>query len=107
MPFGVTDFLVQSVGSYPEKIPTAATTHIRTDVAPGLATNPFAVERCSQEDFSGGPGASPLASAGLFAPLTPNAKKAKSANSRPRSTPENSAKAKAPATFRSKASSTT
>ncbi len=71
VPFGVTDFLVSSVGAYPEKIPTAATTHIRTDVAPGLATNPFAVELCSKTDFEGGAGASPLASAGLFA--TPDA----------------------------------
>ena len=62
VPFGVTDFIVQNVGSYPEKIPTAATTHIRTDVAPGLATNPFAVERCSLEEFGGGP----LVSAGLY-----------------------------------------
>jgi len=66
VPFGVTDFLVANVGSYPEKIPTAATTHIRTDVAPGLATNPFAVERCSLTDFEGGAGASPLAAAGLY-----------------------------------------
>ena len=51
---------------YPEKVPTAATTHIRTDVAPGLATNPFAVELCSQTDFAGGPTGSPLAAAGLF-----------------------------------------
>ena len=52
VPFGVTDFLVASDGkAYPEKVPTAATTHIRTDVAPGLATNPFAVERCSLDGF--------------------------------------------------------
>src|ERR1700692_3547375 len=64
VPFGVTDFLVANVGAYPEKIPTAATTHIRTDVAPGLATNPFAVARCSLEEFGGGPKGSPLASSG-------------------------------------------
>ncbi len=51
VPFGITDFQVSSVGKYPEKIPTAGTEHIRTDVAPGLATNPFAVERCSQAEF--------------------------------------------------------
>jgi hypothetical protein len=66
VPFGITDFVVANVGSYPEKVPTAATTHIRTDVAPGLATNPFSVERCSPTDFGGGAGASPLAAAGLF-----------------------------------------
>src|ERR1700743_3821937 len=62
VPFGVTDFKVASVGAYPEEVPTAATTHIRTDVAPGLATNPFAVERCSIAEFGGGP----LASSGLY-----------------------------------------
>jgi hypothetical protein len=51
VPFGITDFQVSSVGKYPEKIPTAGTEHIRTDVAPGLATNPFAVERCSLAEF--------------------------------------------------------
>jgi hypothetical protein len=68
VPFGVTDFLVASIPGtkYPEKIPAAATTHIRTDVAPGLATNPFAVKLCSQTDFGGGPKGSPLAAAGLF-----------------------------------------
>ena len=40
VPFGVTDFLVASVGNYPEKVPTAATTHIRTDVAPGPRDEP-------------------------------------------------------------------
>ena len=62
VPYGVTDFVLASVGEYPEKVPTAATTHIRTDVAPGLATNPFAVETCSIAEFGGGP----LASIGLF-----------------------------------------
>src|SRR6476661_5104471 len=41
VPFGVTDFKVQTTGSYPNKVPTEVVTHIRTDVAPGLATNPF------------------------------------------------------------------
>lgn len=62
VPYGVTDFKLASVGEYPERIPTAATTHIRTDVAPGLATNPFAVKTCSLAAFGGGP----LASKGLF-----------------------------------------
>jgi hypothetical protein len=64
VPFGVTDFLVGSIPGteYPEKIPAAATTHIRTDVAPGLATNPFAVPLCTLAEFGGGP----LAAAGLF-----------------------------------------
>jgi hypothetical protein len=71
VPFGVTDFKVASVGAYPEEVPTAATTHIRTDVAPGLATNPFAVERCSIAEFGGGP----LAAKGLFDAPGPECKK--------------------------------
>src|SRR3954453_18891314 len=51
VPFGITDFKVQTTGSYPNKVPTEVVTHIRTDVAPGLATNPFAVPQCSAEEF--------------------------------------------------------
>ncbi|HEY7933594.1 MAG TPA: hypothetical protein VID48_07195, partial [Solirubrobacteraceae bacterium] len=55
VPFGITDFKVLTVpgGEYSKgtKVPTLRVTHIRTDVAPGLATNPFAVERCSQAEF--------------------------------------------------------
>ncbi len=62
VPYGVTDFKVLTlpeVGGQPAEyktgtvIPTAKVTHIRTDVAPGLATNPFAVERCSVPEFLG------------------------------------------------------
>jgi len=51
VPFGITDFKVQTTGSYPNEIPTAIVKHLRTDVAPGLATNPFAVAQCSLSDF--------------------------------------------------------
>lgn len=60
VPFGVTDFKLQTFeegnpavtpGAYPKKVPTSIVTHLRTDVAPGLATNPFAVERCELKDF--------------------------------------------------------
>jgi hypothetical protein len=51
VPFGVTDFKVLTTGSYPNKVPTSVVTHIRTDVAPGLATNPFAVPQCSAAEF--------------------------------------------------------
>jgi hypothetical protein len=51
VPFGVTDFKLQTTGSYPDKVPTAIATHLRTDVAPGLATNPFAVPQCSLANF--------------------------------------------------------
>jgi hypothetical protein len=51
VPFGITDFKVLTVpgGKYSNGtvVPTLRVTHIRTDVAAGLATNPFAVERCS------------------------------------------------------------
>jgi hypothetical protein len=51
VPFGVTDFKVLTTGSYPDKVPTSIVTHLRTDVAPGLATNPFAVPQCSLANF--------------------------------------------------------
>jgi hypothetical protein len=51
VPFGVTDFKVLTTGNYPDKVPTSLVTHLRTDVAPGLATNPFAVPQCSLENF--------------------------------------------------------
>jgi hypothetical protein len=60
VPFGVTDFKIQTVeegspttapGAYPKQVPTSIVTHLRTDVAPGLATNPFAVSQCSAENF--------------------------------------------------------
>jgi hypothetical protein len=55
VPFGITDFKVLTIpgGKYSTGtvVPTSLVKHIRTDVAPGLATDPFAVERCSQEEF--------------------------------------------------------
>jgi hypothetical protein len=51
VPFGVTDFKILTTGSYPDKVPTSLVTHLRTDVAPGLATNPFAVTQCSLANF--------------------------------------------------------
>jgi hypothetical protein len=53
VPFGVTDFQVLTVPGtkYPDKVPASLVTHLRTDVAPGLATNPFAVPRCSLSEF--------------------------------------------------------
>ena len=55
VPYGVTDFKVLTIpgGKYSTGtvVPTSLVTHIRTDVAPGLATNPFAVERCTLEEF--------------------------------------------------------
>jgi hypothetical protein len=55
VPYGVTDFKVLTIpgGEYSKNtvVPTSIVTHIRTDVAPGLATNPFAVERCTLAEF--------------------------------------------------------
>jgi hypothetical protein len=60
VPFGITDFKILTVeegnpsvspGKYPTEVPTSLVTHLRTDVAPGLATNPFAVKRCSLSEF--------------------------------------------------------
>jgi len=51
VPFGVTDFKVATVGTYPHKVPTSLVKHIRTDVAPGLATDPTAVLQCTQKEF--------------------------------------------------------
>lgn len=55
VPYGVTDFKVFTIpgGEYKEGtvVPASLVTHIRTDVAPGLATNPFAVERCTFKEF--------------------------------------------------------
>lgn len=46
VPFGVTDFKVGTTGSLPFAKPTSVVEHLRTDVAAGLATNPFAVPFC-------------------------------------------------------------
>ncbi|HTQ68091.1 MAG TPA: hypothetical protein VMI13_05320 [Solirubrobacteraceae bacterium] len=59
VPFGITHFKVKTEGPKGEvpgppgeQIPAGGpVTHIRTDVAPGLATNPQAVPECSQEEF--------------------------------------------------------
>ena len=60
VPFGITDFKVLTLPEFEGKkakysegtvVPTLRVTHIRTDVAAGLATNPFAVERCSPAEF--------------------------------------------------------
>lgn len=63
VPFGVTTFKVATEGPPGQEYPAGTTAageivnplkipaHIRTDVAPGLATNPFAPERCSMAEF--------------------------------------------------------
>lgn len=53
VPYGVTDFMVAHIGDYSAgtAAPTGVVTHVRTDVAPGLATSPVAVPQCSQAEF--------------------------------------------------------
>ena len=51
VPFGITDFKVNTTGALPDQVPTGVVTHIRTDVAPGLATSPAAVPQCSMKEF--------------------------------------------------------
>jgi hypothetical protein len=56
VPFGITDFKVKTEGELEKgtaKPVGGAVTFIRTDVAPGLATNPTAVPQCSKEAFGG------------------------------------------------------
>jgi hypothetical protein len=53
VPFGITDFKVNTEGALPatqKPVEGKAVTHIRTDVAPGLATSPPAVPQCLIED---------------------------------------------------------
>ena len=53
VPFGVTDFTLKHTGSLSAgtAVPTGIVTHVRVDVAAGLATAPAAVEQCSMSDF--------------------------------------------------------
>ena len=50
--FGITDFKINTVtdGSG-HQAPTGVVTHVRTDVAPGVSTNPEAVPKCSAAEF--------------------------------------------------------
>jgi hypothetical protein len=57
VPYGITDFMVtHTTGAGKEykegkAIPTGVVTHVRVDVAPGLATSPAAVPQCTQAEF--------------------------------------------------------
>ena len=48
---GITAFKVDTVGTFPHAVPTGVLTHVRTDVAPGVSTNPEAVAKCTMEEF--------------------------------------------------------
>jgi hypothetical protein len=55
-PWGITAFKVKTEGTFPNAAPAGLLTvgpvaHVRTDVAPGVSTNPEAVPKCSMEEF--------------------------------------------------------
>lgn len=60
--FGITAFKINTVGEIPNAAPTGVVTHVRTDVAPGVSTNPEAVGKCSFAEY----GAEALPGSGLF-----------------------------------------
>jgi hypothetical protein len=49
--WGITDFKVSTVGTFPNEAPTGIVKHVRTDVGPGVSTNPEAMAQCSMEEF--------------------------------------------------------
>lgn len=52
VPFGITDFKVNTEGAFPNEAPAGGVlSHIRTDVAAGLATSPAAVSQCTGAEF--------------------------------------------------------
>jgi hypothetical protein len=61
-PFGITAFKINTVGAIPNAAPTGVVTHVRTDVAPGVSTNPEAVAKCSFAEY----GVEALPGSGLF-----------------------------------------
>jgi hypothetical protein len=59
--WGITDFEIATVnygenppkkpGEVPHAVPLALVTHVRTDVGPGVSTNPEAMAQCSMSEF--------------------------------------------------------
>jgi hypothetical protein len=54
--YGITDFKVNTEGTLPNEAPAGiaegkVVTHVRTDVGPGVSTNPEAVAKCSMKEF--------------------------------------------------------
>lgn len=56
-PYGITAFKVNTEGTFPNAVPAGLlagegpVTHVRTDVGPGVSTNPTAVPLCSMAEF--------------------------------------------------------
>ena len=64
---GITAFKINTVGTFPNAAPAGVAsggvvTHVRTDVAPGVSTNPEAMAKCSFAEF----GVEALPGSGLF-----------------------------------------
>ncbi|HEY5046274.1 MAG TPA: hypothetical protein VII53_10500, partial [Solirubrobacteraceae bacterium] len=53
--FGITDFKVNTVGAFPNEAPLGIIKHVRTDVGPGVSTNPEAVPKCTMKQFDASP----------------------------------------------------
>ncbi len=53
--YGITDFKINTEKEFPNAapvgLPGGIVTHVRTDVAPGVSTDPQSVEKCSMEEF--------------------------------------------------------
>lgn len=49
--FGITDFKVTTSGAFPNEVPLGVIKHVRTDVGPGVSTNPEAVPKCTMKEF--------------------------------------------------------
>ncbi len=57
-PWGATTFKINTEGTFPNEAPSGIltsgpVTHVRTDVAPGVSTDPEAVPKCSFAEFGG------------------------------------------------------
>jgi hypothetical protein len=65
--WGITAFKINTEGTFPEEVPagfstSGPVTHVRTDVAPGVSTNPEAVAKCSITEF----GVEAIPNSGVF-----------------------------------------
>ncbi len=53
VPYGVTDFVLNTTGTFPAAKPVENVKNVRVDVAPGVVTNPQAVPMCKMAQFEG------------------------------------------------------
>lgn len=52
-PYGVTEFKIDTIGTFPKEVPLSVVTHVRTDVGPGVSVSPQAMAKCSLKEFNG------------------------------------------------------